>query len=213
MILTLAVSAVLAQEPTDNERYVKWKRNYSRESIVKLKDGALVVRLKTRRKTIDLYRQSGQSYIADRMEQDQFEENQAIVKAFLTQYSFSKVYFIYVEETQRLQNGERSGFFLNDKLKVDSSIVMPESFFMFAEYGPVEGEEYVIPGDTTVVKTYVPGVVIDRGLIVRDANLWQMQDPFPFYVNAMFEKQTEKQVSKLNGRFQNYYSIAVEKLK
>lgn len=205
LVLTTLFAALAQADAEYSDKYRKWKVQYSENSILQLKDGALLVRLKTRAEAIKLYRESGQDYVADRMDQNQFEENREIVKAFLNNFNFCKVYFFFKEDTEKLDSGETSGYFLDDRLKRDSSIVLSQDFYMIAEYGPVEAESYVIPGDTSATAQYVNSAAIERGLVVKDANYWQMAEPFPYYVRGTIEKYIGKQVSNLNAKLHNYY--------
>lgn len=197
---------IQAQEEEYSNKYRKWKKQYSEDCIINLKDGALLVSLSTRNTAIKLYRENGQEYVADRMEQEQFEENQAIMKGFLKHFNFCPVYFFYLDDAAQVRTGNTRGIFLNDHLKRDSTITLKQDFFMIAGYGPLEAESYVIPGDTTKPKEYVNPNALDRVLVVKDSSFMQMIEPFPHYVLAVMEKYYEKQIKQLNERFHNYYN-------
>lgn len=203
----LTVFTIQAQEEEYSEKYRKWKKQYSEDCIINLKEnGALLVSLNTRSTAIALYREHDQDYVADRMEQRQFEENQDIMKYFHKHFDFCPVYFFYLDDADAIRNGNTTGVFLNDKLKRDSSIVLEQDFFMIAGYGPLQAESYVIPGDTAAAKEYVKPDALERALVVKDSSFMQMMDPFPHYVLAVMEKYYEKQIKHLNERFYNYYN-------
>lgn len=203
----LCAQQLLAQTSEEySSKYNKWKRQYAEDCIRNLKTGALVVRLNTKSTAIGLYRNNDQDYIADRIDQKQLEENRELVKAFLSEFDFCKVYFIYTDDLDSLYAGKKKGLFLSDRLKIDTSIVLQESFYMVAGYGHVAAETYIIPGDTAAPKEYVNKAAIDRALVVKDSTNWQMAEPFPYFVHATMEKYVSKHVRVLNNKLHNYYN-------
>ncbi len=211
--LLLALFVLAAWYPQDDYsiRYGKWKKQYAQEQIKALKDGVLLVRLQTRNKSIDLYRKNGQHDIANKIEDEQYQENKGIVAAFNQYFDYAPVYFFYADDTELIKAGKTSGVFLNNKLLQTDSIKPKLDFYMVAEFGPLEGETKVIPGDTLVaLPDYVPGEVLERALVMRDRNFMQMRDPFPYYIRAAFKSKAEKQVTKLNEQLHSYLKTATK---
>lgn len=203
--LVLLSLPVTAQDNEYSDKYRKWKKQYSADCITSLKDGALFVRLRTRSKAVELYLKNGQDKIAERIMQEQFTENRAIMQAFKDEFNFCDVYFFFSDDTKAVTAGE-PGHFLNDKLKKDTSIHNNSSFFMVAEYGPLKKESFVIPGDEPENQAPAGGNAIERALVMKDSTLMQMPPPFPYYISAVFEKQTSAQVKRLNERLKSYYN-------
>lgn len=192
-------------------RYGKWKRQYAQEQIKALTGGVLLVRLQTRNKSIDLHRKNGQHDIANRIEDEQYQENKDIVDAFNQHFSFAPVFFFYADDTELIKSGKSSGVFLNNKLVRADSIKPNLNFYMVAEFGPLEGETKVIPGDTLVpLPDYVAGEVLERALVMRDKNFMQMRDPFPYYIRAANKGKAEKQVINLNEQLFSYLKTATK---
>lgn len=205
LLLIVLVNFVSLGQDTDySDRYWKWKKQYSEDCIKNLKDGALLIRLFTRSSSIHLYEDNGQYNVAERIALDQFVENRRLMDAFLNKFNFCKVYFFFSDDTKQVLAGE-PGFYLNEKMKIDTSIVRTEDFFMVAEIGELIERPLIINGDTTKV-LQASGHILDRTLKMQDSTLLIMPEPFPHYVNALMEKQTEKQVEKLNRKLQDYYS-------
>lgn len=214
LVLLVLMAAVLAAwHPQDDysERYVRWKRDYAKAQIKELKEGVLIVRLHTRTKSIDLYRQNGNAALANKMEDDQYQENKEIMAAFAQNFDYAPVYFFFSDDTERIKAGDTKGVFLNSKMLPDTSINPALSFYMVAEYGPLEGETRVIPGDTLVpLPDYVPGEILERALVVKDKNFLQMRDPFPYYIRAANRGGADKQVAKLNAQMHSYLKNATK---
>lgn len=202
-LLTFSTT-LFGQDEEYSDKYRKWKKQYSSDCITDLKDGALYVRLFSRSKAIELYLKNGQDNIAERIMQEQFEENRAIMQAFNEYFTFCDVYFFYSDDSKAVAAGE-PGLFLNAKLKRDTSIHSNSSFFMVAEFGPLKKESFVIPGDEPKNQAPAGGYAIERALVMMDSTFMQMPPPFPYYINAVFEKQITKQVSRLNERLKAFY--------
>lgn len=172
--------------------------------INKLKDGALLVRLKSRTKSAELYRSHGAAEVADRMLAEQRAENLLIANAFRKNFNFCKLYFFSSDNTDDLKNGKRSGYFLNDSLQVDTSIHLNEEFYMIAEFGPLEEESFEFPqegGHPT--SNLVNGN--ERYLVVRDNYFVQMRPPFPYAVLAKTIKFADRQAGALSNQFNDFY--------
>lgn len=214
LALLLGIVILAAWYPQDDYslRYSKWKKQYAQQQITALKNGGvLLVRLQTRTKSIDLYRNNGQHNVANRIEDEQYQENKAIVSAFNQLFNFAPVYFFYADNTDKVQAGNTTGIFLNSKLVATDSINPKLDFFMVAEFGPLEGETKVIPGDTLVaLPDYVPGDLLERALVVRDHNFMQMRSPFPYFVRAAAKNKSGKQVNRLNEQLHSYFKNATK---
>ncbi len=212
--LLLAAVALAAWVPFDDDyslRYGRWKKQYAQQQVKALKGGTLLVRLHTRTKAIDLYRQNGQHAIANKIEDDQYQENKAIVAGFNEYFDFAKVYFFYADDTDKVKAGNVNGVFLNNQMKPDPTLVLELDTFLVAEFGPLEGETRVIPGDTLVpLPDYVQGEVLERALVVRDKNFMQMRDPFPYYIRGANRNKPGKQIARLNDQLNVYYINATK---
>ena len=107
------------------------------QTLRMLRNGAVIVRLKTSSKSVDAYRKAGQNEIADRIEADRRKQNEKMYRAFERSFTFCRVYFIYAKETDQFLKGDR-GIFLNSKLEHDPAIVLNDTNFVFCEYGSAE---------------------------------------------------------------------------
>ncbi|MBA2408190.1 MAG: hypothetical protein H0V65_09405 [Chitinophagales bacterium] len=177
-------------------------KEYASYCIQNLKKGALIVRLNFKTRAVNALQQMGNAAEADRLTLEQRQENLAMMNAFKNGFKFCPVYFISMDSTIAFQKDEHGSYFLNEDLKVDSSIRMKEEFFLFAEYGMLEtslSADKTQPGQESVRR----GLMADA-LILRDKNLKLLPDPFPFYVH--FGDWPER-VRKLEKKLQRFYLI------
>ena len=153
------------------------------QQIKALKNGALVVRLKTNDKSIDAYRKAGKNELADKIIAEREALNQKVADAFRYYFSFCKVYFIFAKNTDALLQ-RQPYIFLNEKLQIDSTIRLNEDFYLIAEYGSYTQNERVDEYHYSGVYKTEPSnsTASTSALVVLDTTLTQLQEPFPFAV-------------------------------
>ncbi|MFI5135422.1 MAG: hypothetical protein ACHQD9_06180 [Chitinophagales bacterium] len=134
LLMVLLMSATLSRAQEELPKNFTWKDS-ARILIRNLKDGALIVRLQSRSMAISKLNELGNYSGANEIKSQQREENLEVVEAFRSSFSFCKVYFFFTDSTDALLSGKRTGYFLDDSLKVDPSISLKEIFFMIAEVG------------------------------------------------------------------------------
>lgn len=169
------------------KNYTKMKRQHSLYCIEALNNnGALLVRLKTRKPKIEALRAEGFTSDADRIEAEQLKLNREIVSSFRERYKFSRVYFFFAEDTESLRKGVRKGIFLNDDLTSNPLLEVKEDFYLIAEFDNVESDPIGFPLNKEALEQVVvrPSVMKGRALVVRDKYFIQLRHPFPFYVMA-----------------------------
>lgn len=109
------------------------KSEIAAKHIMDLKTGALVIRLDFRSKAINTYQQYGQTLVAHQISEEQNSFNTEFYKAVMTNYRFSKFYFIKAEDYDTIFNKAAEGMFLNAELQYDTSIhctAVPVFFFL-----------------------------------------------------------------------------------
>lgn len=180
-------------------------RDVAIQQITALREGALVVRLKTNDKSVEAYRRNGQNEIAERIIADRKAQNRKIAEAFRKEFDFCKVYFIYASSTTDLLEGKQ-GIFLNDTLALDASIQLTDSFFLIAEYGAVtanmRGDEYHYKNINKTEAT--SNATTSSAVFLSDTNLVQLKEPFPFYQIVLLENYT-KAIERLNNALHRFY--------
>ncbi|HLP19130.1 MAG TPA: hypothetical protein VK174_02450 [Chitinophagales bacterium] len=195
---------VLTDAPADTVLY----RDQASITLRNLKQGAVIVRLKTSPKSVVAYRQAGRNDIADRIEADRYKQNQRMYDAFARNFFFCPVYFIYAHETQAFLDGKKY-LFLNRDLVRDSTIAFTYGDnFVFCEYGSVESfskfDDYSHPvagpvntvnldklNDKAMDKTPAgtsTSPATHSGIIMLDKELHQLHRPFPFVEGVYLDK-------------------------
>lgn len=178
----------------------------SRSQILQLKDGALILRLKTNDKSIEKYRKSGRNDIAEKIIAENYKRNLVIADAFRTQFNFCKVYFIYTRDTKKFLSGDPK-IFLNDTLGADTTIHLKERFTLFAEYGTVmanlRDDEYHYSGVKKTKESSQP--MSSSALFATDLNLKQLTEPFPFYA-VVYLDNFKKAAERWSNSLEKYYT-------
>lgn len=182
------------------------------EQLTSLKNGALIVRLKTNDKSVAAYRNSGRTDIANKIIADRKVQNEKIMDAFRSQFDFCKVYFIYATDADEILCGNK-GYFLNEKLERDTSLQLKEDYFLFAEYGSVAAnmlqDEYHYKNVNKTVATST--LTTSSAIFISDTTLTQLKEPFPFYQTVMLDNY-QKAVERLNAAlYRVYYRWTMKK--
>jgi len=169
--------SLYAQEPVPSKKQVK--ASHRREVVKKLKEGGLLVRLKTKNNTITSLRSSGKSKLADETEAAQSAYNREIISAFRKYYRTGPVYFFFSDYSEQLKSKNLEAVvFLNDSLLPDPSIRVSSAGFLTAEFGVLEEM----------------GI---QALIIMDDNFVQMKKPFPYYVRTYDDLPLERNLPRV----------------
>jgi hypothetical protein len=150
------------------------------KAINDLKDGVLVVRLKTGSNKIQTLQRVANSPDISEKERLRLEsmmlneaeniskENTWLHNAFTEKYNFSEVLYFFDTSSVLLKNGVQSGYFLNEKLEVDPSVSLNNRPFLVAFYG----------ASSSAYKSS------QEGLVVLDEHFIELSEPFPHYTDV-----------------------------
>ena len=190
--------------------------------INQLKNGALLVRLKTNALALEALRKSGKEQQANALERNQAEINRNILEAFQGKFKFCSVYFFFSNYSEAVKNKTFDRVvFLNDNLQPDSTIKFTKGTFLVADFGVIEQDTaryaentLIIPDDNFSVKqskTYYGGPSFGyEGLIIRSDALVQLRHPFPYFVRTYDSKLKKKVVNhavrKMNKKLNHFYN-------
>jgi hypothetical protein len=171
------------KDPKGHEKFRKRSHAVGSWQINQLKNGALVVRLKTNKMAIDELMKAGNTKRAEEVRLEQYAINKNTMFAYKDNYTFSKVYFIYSNSSDSLLNGARSGIFLDTNMVVDPSITMNESFYLIAE------RDYAYNSSIGFVEEDSAKFYIEKGnpvkemaIILKNKYGHQLKSPFPYFV-------------------------------
>lgn len=130
----------------------------------------MLVRLHTRSNTIDALRKRGMKAEAQKIKEEQRQENIEILKSFKYVYTFSPVYFIWSDSSHLIPISDPADLpLLNESLEIDTAINPKGNSFLVGDFGITDAG----PTGLTV-----------SGFVVRNKNLEQLQDPFPYYTRS-----------------------------
>lgn len=173
--------------------YRRIKRLHAIEDIDALKNGNVLVRLKTSQPKIDALQKAERAAKADRVEKKQLEENREIVNAFRKEFTFTDFYFFYSHHSEAVRNNELKNIFLNDDLELDSSIEADESkasyIIELANIEPDTNQVFAHYTNRTTgsfeqerVPTFHGSPKLGfQAFVIKNQNFEQLLRPFPYY--------------------------------
>lgn len=172
----------------DYKNTEQYKKHYKTRHVVsewqinELKKGALVVRLKTNRLQINALINSGQKRLAEQKRLELLARNLNMYFAYKEKYNFSKLYFIYNTSSDAMLKGERQNIFLDSNLVVDSSIVMNESFYLFAETDNLYNSSigFVKEEDAQAQIEHGTKTTTEALVVLKNKYGHQLKKPFPY---------------------------------
>jgi hypothetical protein len=191
-----------------------------KEQIIKLKKGVLLVRLNTKKNSIDALMKNGQTEQAEQLRKKQSNYNKQIIGAFRNNFRFCPFYFFLSDQTENVQAKEfKKVIFLNDSLQPDSSFKLINNNFLIAEFGIISQDTakyfsnyyYENSKDGPHKKTQYYGGPDLRfeALRILSEQFVQLTDPFPYYVKASGSstdvRKMNKVVLKMNNKLEQYY--------
>lgn len=205
----LAVSPAVDNYKTDSSyiHFSKLSGPVAKAQIVALKNGALLVRLKTNANAIQRLKQAGNIDLATQVERETFLNNKAIVRAYLKEFTFCPVYFFYSTYSDSVKQQKLTGIFLDSNLVQSSSIVCNSSFYLIAEQGSVYNSSLgFVPLSKASTAKENGTASKEVAIVVKNRFFIQLHDPFPFYQNGYAIKKFSTYVRKFNASLMNFYT-------
>lgn len=205
----ITLNYCLNNKESKKQNIIRQKKRVAEEQIKNLKNGTLLVRLKTSEPKINALIKMGDLEEASKIKKAQDIENKKIVAAFKNNFNFCKTVFFFSNNSDNVRKGNCENIFLNDSLIIDEFKFVDTSKSIFiAEFGTIEQDtlkhlsiySYEPDGDWSVkkVSNYYGGP--DFGfdaLIIRDKNFVQLSKPFPYYTRAIFKSLKQHPVEAL----------------
>ena len=194
LILFLCTVSVSAQEPSVTPEYKDYKNKDQFETFSKrrkkiaawqiqqLKQGALVVRLKTNKRLIDALLAKGETELAQLKAAEQFVINKHTMMAYLRHIKFCKVYFIYSNSSDSLLNNIRQGIFLDTNLRINPDIRLTETFYLLAERDMAFNSSIgFVKEDSAKYVSEHGNPIKEMGLVLKNKYGHQLKAPMPYY--------------------------------
>lgn len=214
--ILLVFFATIGFTQNSHKEIKKVNTRQSVEQIQKLKNGVLIIRLKTSNSTINAFRERGREEEAQKVEEKVKESGLELIKAFKKNFDFCDFYFVASTYTIPLKEKNfKEVIFFNEKMEIDSSIKPDLSNFLIAEYGSVESDtnsyyqgSYVNRGGEGLEKrdTYSEsGSFGYEALIIRDDHFMQLASPFPYNIRTWDGLiKPNKVVKKMNKELHDF---------
>ena len=198
------------------------ERSVAKEQIKNLKNGILLIRLSTKSKALETIRKKGYNEKADEIEADQIALNKAIALTFPVNIKFCKTAFFYSQETDKLISKEFDKMtFMDGELNEIPNPLVNDMYFLVLDLAILEGRDPrskkarrqdAEKGIEKKPDYYSPSNMSLPAFIVKDQNLNQLTDPFPYYVRAYsLEPEIDRILRaalKLNKRLFKFYNNA-----
>lgn len=161
-------------------------------AILELKNGALVVNLIYPTKKIDALLESGQKEESIALEAEVAKDHEQLINAFLQNYNFSQLLFVYSYNMGKLADGDASVLF---SASGNAQSLMPANIY-FVELTKTKGQSL-------------------NGFVVKDKNRDPLAKPFPYFVSMYKFLQIRKRtyvsmVTELNARLLKFYESVNE---
>jgi hypothetical protein len=224
LVFILCFISANSQDSGTKSKHVFYRKQMNivtKKQVNDLKNGALLVRLKTKKSTIDVLRKNGRIKEADEIEAKQAIFNKNIICAFKYKFDFCPTYFFFSDYSNFVKDKQFDKVkFLSGDLQVDTAIKFTYKTFLTADFGPIEqdtvryadGYNLVADQDWSVkkvTKNYSgPNFGFDA-LIIRSDIFIQLRDPFPYFQRTRepmpSNKKLRKTVETINNRFYWFY--------
>lgn len=165
----------------------------AKEQLQQLKNGVLLVRLKTNANSIEAYEQAGLEKEAEAARQKQYQENKEIILSFSQTFDFAPVYFFYSDASDAIRKGQFEGQVFDSKLK------------------PVEIEKLEARPVFTGEFSQTPNTGI-KGFVLMNQDMIPLKSPFPFYQRqyvffSLITLSKAKVVERYNERLHGTYQL------
>ncbi len=196
--LQVGISIALNNRTKTQSGYRKMRAKESETQIIKLKETALLVRLKTSENKINALKEVGQYEKAEKVKLIQEYENQKIISAFKKKYDFSEVFFFYSYDSENVRLKQFENVFLNEKLEADSTIAFNSNgAFFIAEFGYLSQDTLKHYSHTSIDPAKNGGVESRPNyykspsnfdlyaLRIMDHNFVQLDRKFPYYTRVV----------------------------
>lgn len=212
LLSTIISASVLSQEDTlTAKEFRALKREMAVTQIRELKEGVLLIQLKTSQNTIDAYIKKGNLKKANFIKARQDQDNKSIIKGFRDYFNFCPVYFCYSTDRNNLKNKDYSKItFLDDDLK---PIVIPLNLTEVNYY--ISGIAKNNYNNTTLdnisnFKTDYDNSIQFDAFIINNKNFQQLSAPFPYYAKThhavkVNDKKRWESIKKLNYRLHTFH--------
>lgn len=211
-LLILSLTAFSQEVDTLTPKQVRaLKDEMAKEQILELKNGVLLVQLKTRQKTIDAYTKKDLDKKAKEIKELQHRDNLNIIKGFNEYFNFCPVYFYTSNDFKKVKAQNFTDVTFYDSLMQPKTINIDlnNSNYYICE---ISKNNY----DNSTLKN-IPGYKLDYdrsikfdAFIIKNKEFQQLSSPFPYYAKTHIavkvkDKKRWEAIRKINYRLHSFY--------
>ena len=201
------------KDKDQHERFLRRRKAVANWQINELrKNGALVVRLRSNQLAINGLLKAGKKDEAIYLAAQTYAINKNTMMAYIENFKFCPVYFMFGHSSDTLLNGARRGFFLDTNLAVNTAIELKERFYLLAErdysYNSSVG---FVPESEAKLITEKGTAVKQMAIILKNKYGHQLKNPMPHEVreNSNIAEYAEPCVFSIlpSGEFKITYYV------
>ncbi|MFC5269362.1 hypothetical protein [Adhaeribacter terreus] len=201
-----------SHRPAGKKKEVIPSEVQARTHIQNLKNGVLLVRLRTSEKAIISLEKAGNEQMAATLRRRQEAENKRLIAAFQQHFKFCPVYFFLSSYSDKIKSGDYKGSFVNENLELTAAPEIADRNYYVAEITDLE-QYRPEPDDLNSSNN---AEVSFKALVVRDNDFHQLNKPFPYFIKASQNipprKRSEPEmVELLNGNLVSFYKSTLKK--
>jgi len=215
LLSTLTFFTYVAQDTLTPKEFRALRQKMAKEDINNLKNGVLLVQLKTKQRTIDAYLKKGLDKKATKIKEKQELDNRNIIKGFDQYFDFCPVYFYYSTDKKKLQNNDFKHIrFLDSNLNfIPLPIDLDTTTYYIAYIGTNDNSNTTLNNIPGYKQPYNDAVQFEALIILND-RFQQLSSPFPYYTKTHEKVKIEnlkrwETIQKMNKRLHHFYRQAV----
>ncbi|MBL7776339.1 MAG: hypothetical protein JNK89_10085, partial [Saprospiraceae bacterium] len=186
-------------------------KRQSFDRIEQLKDQVLLVRLNTAQNSISALQKANKIEQAEYVRRKVQEENETLISGFRKHFTFTKIYFFYSDDAERLRNHQfdQVKLFDAEKQPLDNPAIL-QNGYLVAAVGMVYHDQYV--QQSQGVRHAVAGTNGMPALVLMDTDYVNLRKPFPYRVILDANKGVEEiSVRNLDHQLYKYFSRSQRK--
>jgi len=222
LVLLIQVPQIASAQPRKAKKprpgSKKERELQASQQIFKLKEGTLLLRLHTRKPTIEALKKIGKIQEAAQLEYKVQQEHKQVMNAFSRYFDFCKTAFFYSESSLLVTERKFDQVLINGI--ADTASLRTLDYFLVAEFGNVSQDSmkrfsnYSLERSGTQplekVANYHGGQNLGmNALVILSDQFIQLRAPFPYYARFFkvlpYKMAVKKAVRKLNRKLHRYY--------
>ncbi|MCT4580567.1 MAG: hypothetical protein N4A35_04045 [Flavobacteriales bacterium] len=213
ILLIFSYSSITwGQEDTLTAKQIRAMRaEMAKEQIKELKNGVLLVQLKTRQKTIDAYLKKGLEKKANKVQELQQQDNLNIIKGFHHYFNFCPVYFYTSKDYKNVKAQNFSAVTFYDSLMNPQKIAhdLNNTNYYICEISKNNYSNSTLNNIPNFSSKHDNSIKFDA-FIIKNKDFQQLSSPFPYYAKThvavkVKDKKRWEAIRKINYRLHTYY--------